>query len=80
MHFQGRAHAHGRPEKALKLSPLADLEVLYQQAVKAKAVLSTTWLSVEVVLQHTHRALCKDWEVLSLQECKELCFQSLADH
>lgn len=57
MHFQSCAHTQERNGRVLKLLPSADLESLYQQEVKVKGALSTAWLGVEGVLQHTSRAL-----------------------
>lgn len=38
--------------KRPKLSPVVDLEALKKEEIKAKTESSTTWLSVEGVLQH----------------------------
>lgn len=48
------AHPQERPRNALKLTLLADLETPLGQGVKIKAHLSTAWLSVQGMPQHTH--------------------------
>lgn len=62
--------------------PLANLEALKKQELKTKGGLSTAWLSVEGMLQHSHRIFGKDWETYwfwALKK-KKISAQSQADH
>lgn len=70
--------------KRPKLSPVVDLETLKNEEIKAKTELSTAWLSVESMLQHSESSakterllkkfLCNFWAF------KEISMQSLAVH
>lgn len=57
--MQGRAHAQEMQERIL-ITPRTDLKIdLHSQTVKAKAELSATCWSVEIMLQQTENLLVK---------------------
>lgn len=59
-HVQGHAHAQESIEKALSSHLRLSLQTLTSdsiQEMKAKAELSTAWLSVKDVSKHTHRVI-----------------------
>ena len=73
--------SQGNTYEGLTPSPLADVEPLSKQEMKAKAVLQTAYHVVEGIPEHTHthththtQPLGKGWETYWCKACKETAF------
>lgn len=78
-YFSRHSHTHTElnscPEKTWKsheVSPLAELEALCKQELKAKAELSPACWNIADKSQHTHRGLRQRWETYCLKVFKEI--------